>query len=157
MFMPFIHRTDSPDSIVNHQIRKSDQYSTKRILLERKTKLRIIALHRFNYRILNCRKFQRARKYIGNYNLTDTSRKTQTQEFIEMYTNLKAEGALDDERIFEVALEQFEQKKQSPHDREESVSLVDDFKRAAQSPPSPLPTTTKAPGPNISVTDFYKD
>lgn len=95
---------------------------------------------------MNCRKFHKARKYIGNYNITDISRKTQTQEFIEIYTNLKAEGALDDEKIFEVALEQFDNK---------TVSLVDDFKRAAQT--QPPPATPQAPGPNISVTDFYKE
>lgn len=40
----------------------------------------------------------------------DHSRKTQTQEFIEIYNSLKAEGALDEEKIMEVGKSMLEDK-----------------------------------------------
>lgn len=104
--------------------------------------------------ILHFRKFHQARKYIGNYNIVDTSRKTQTQEFIEMYNNLRAQGALDDEKIFEIALEQLADKRQPQEHREEPIRLVDDFQQAVQQQPA---APAKPTAPSVSVTDFYKE
>lgn len=42
----------------------------------------------------------------GIVNLKNHAFETQTQNFIKLYNNLKRQGALDDEKIFEVALDQ---------------------------------------------------
>lgn len=53
-------------------------------------------------------------------NLFDHSRKTQTQEFIDIYNNLKAEGALDEEKIMEVGKSMLEDKLKTR--REEAIA-----------------------------------
>lgn len=51
-----------------------------------------------------------AKSQAGIYRLSDTKYKTRTQRFIDNFNNLKNEGALDEEKIFETALEQLNQK-----------------------------------------------
>ncbi|XP_055323363.1 28S ribosomal protein S23, mitochondrial [Sitodiplosis mosellana] len=48
---------------------------------------------------------ERVKQY-DTINFADHKAETKTQKFISLYTNLKAQGALDDEKIFEIALEQ---------------------------------------------------
>lgn len=38
-------------------------------------------------------------------NLLETSQETSTQRFIDIYNNLKSQGALDEEQIFEASLD----------------------------------------------------
>lgn len=45
-------------------------------------------------------------KQYDTINFADHSAETKTQKFISLYNNLKSQGALDDEKIFEIALEQ---------------------------------------------------
>lgn len=45
-------------------------------------------------------------KQYDTINFADHSAETKTQKFISLYNNLKAQGALDEEKIFEIALEQ---------------------------------------------------
>lgn len=45
-------------------------------------------------------------KSYESINLSDTSYETKTKKFIKLYNNLISQGALDEEKIFEVAVEQ---------------------------------------------------
>lgn len=98
------------------------------------------------------RKFHQSKTYVGNYNLTDTLHQTRTQEFIEIYKKLKAEGPLDEGKILEVALEQFEAKRQEDHIRDEpmpAVSLLADFKKELEN--------KKEQPLGLRIADIYKD
>lgn len=101
------------------------------------------------------RKFHKARK-VAAYNFSDIRFKTQTQEFIDIYKNLKEQGPLDEEKIFETALDLLYKKQASnaTTEREEEfdeqpISLVADFKR----------TTAKTDNEikSFSVTNVMKD
>lgn len=52
------------------------------------------------------RKFHDRVKRYETINLSDNKYESKTKRFIDLYSNFKAQGALDDEKIFEVALEQ---------------------------------------------------
>lgn len=54
-------------------------------------------------------------------NFSDNRYESQTKKFISLYTNLKNQGALNDEKIFEVALEQLR-----PHGEQQSTEILDD-------------------------------
>lgn len=45
-------------------------------------------------------------KQYDTINFADHKAETKTQKFISLYNNLKSQGALDEEKIFEIALEQ---------------------------------------------------
>lgn len=55
-------------------------------------------------------------------NMNDQKKETRTKKFINLYTNLKQQGALDDEKVFEVALEQFR-----ATDKQRKERLVDEI------------------------------
>lgn len=55
--------------------------------------------------------------------LADTQHKTRTQKFIELYSKYQDQGALDDQKIFEVALQQLH----SEHKSEKSEKLEDEI------------------------------
>lgn len=63
-------------------------------------------------------------------NLLDHSRKTQTQEFIEIYNNLKNEGALDEDKIMEVGKSMLEDKLKTR--KEEAIARFEAQKAAAE-------------------------
>lgn len=89
------------------------------------------------------------------YNFADIRFKTQTQEFIDIYTKLKEQGPLDDEKIFETALDILYKKQASATvEREDEfdeqpISLVSEFKR----------TTAKTDNDKkgLSISDIMKD
>lgn len=96
------------------------------------------------------RRFQKAR-HVGNYSLADERRKTQTQEFIEIYRNLASQGPLDDEKIFEVALEQLQSKRKTETVRAEpTINLIGDFQKASAE-------TQKSQSAGLNLADIYKD
>lgn len=72
-------------------------------------------------------------------NLEDYSRKTNTQEFIEIYNKLKAEGALDEENIIEVGRSMLEDKLKAR--REEAIARNE--ARAAEANEAHASTTSK--------------
>lgn len=45
-------------------------------------------------------------RFYETINLSDQKYESKTKRFISLYNNLKSQGALDDEKVFEVALEQ---------------------------------------------------
>lgn len=51
---------------------------------------------------------------LGTVKLNDRRNQSATQTFIDQYKNYQAQGALDDEKIFEVALEQMPKSKVMP-------------------------------------------
>lgn len=53
-----------------------------------------------------CSKFHERVKQYDTINFADHKAETKTQKFISLYNNLKSQGAIDDEKIFEIALEQ---------------------------------------------------
>ncbi|CAD6997173.1 probable 28S ribosomal protein S23, mitochondrial [Ceratitis capitata] len=62
-------------------------------------------------------------------NLLDARRKTQSQNFIQIYENLKEQNPLDEEKIFDTAVEMLaEQTRKSPEAKDEStISLSSNF------------------------------
>lgn len=88
--------------------------------------------------IVPFRKFHKQTKHIDTVNLADTSRKSNAQQFIGIYNNLKGQGALDDEKIFETAQEMLKEEIQKrassgqPGEEEyrESPGLVSSFSEA---------------------------
>lgn len=69
----------------------------------------------------------------GAYNFADNKNKTQTQLFIEAYKHLKAQGALDEDTIIEVAQDMTKEKiKERFGSQKESIGLVDSFVEAQE-------------------------
>lgn len=67
-------------------------------------------------------------------NLFDRKRETQTQQFIKIYQGLKSQGALDEQKIFQTAVELLqEQRAQAKTDAQESL---EDFADSETSEPS---------------------
>lgn len=78
------------------------------------------------------RKYHKSIKNI-TVNLSDSQNKTQTQLFIEAYKQIASQGALDNEKIFEVAEDIVRDKmKERFESRKESVGLVKSFEAATE-------------------------
>lgn len=60
-------------------------------------------------------------------NLSDNAYESDTKKFIDLYNNLKAQGALDDEKIFEVALVQL-----NARGKQQVEELEDEIEEAPQ-------------------------
>lgn len=80
-------------------------------------------------------------KFYETINLSDQKYESKTQRFISLYNNLKSQGALDDEKVFEVALEQLnatdhpkqEMLEDEVNDEPVSFGLVSSFTEAQAS------------------------
>lgn len=71
------------------------------------------------------RKFHDRIKRYETINLSDNKYESKTKRFIDLYRNFQAQGALDDEKIFLVALEQLNAKSQPKS--EELMDEIDEF------------------------------
>lgn len=81
----------------------------------------------------------------GAYNLSDNQHKTQTQFFIEAYKHVKAQGALDEDKIVEVAQDIARDKlKERYESQKDSIGLVDSFVEAKE-------TKVSATAPSATV------
>ncbi|EDW03219.1 probable 28S ribosomal protein S23, mitochondrial [Drosophila grimshawi] len=103
--------------------------------------------------------------------LFDQKRATQSQQFIQIYEQLKSQGALDDQRIYETALdllaEQRQQLRAEPVEEnleEDQASgkstLLSDFREAGvqQQQLEKTPTRTKKePSAGINIDSLFKD
>lgn len=58
-------------------------------------------------------------------NLLDKKRETQAQQFIKIYENLKSQGALDDERIFETSVEVLQQQREQMRAQNQEAEAAD--------------------------------
>ncbi|XP_073823236.1 mitochondrial ribosomal protein S23 [Musca autumnalis] len=130
-------------------------------------------------------KFHKSQKQTEMVSLYDRQRKTQSQQFIQIYQGLKSQGALDEEKIFETSLDLLQEKRaqmkldaqQVNADVEESStqSLSEAFSEAkelkdsktASSSTSTTSTTTKSSTPTkddsknkiggINIENLFKD
>ena len=77
-------------------------------------------------------------KNVGAVNLSDSQHKTQTQLFIEAYKQIKSQGALDEEKIMEVAQDIVRDKmKERFESQKEPIGLVNSFNEAAKERKTP--------------------
>lgn len=86
-------------------------------------------------------------------NLLDHSRKTQTQEFIEIYNTLKSEGALDEEKIMEVGKSMLEDRLKARREdaiarNEAKTSEAEDIRA------EPAPKKTHQPIRQVEIADI---
>lgn len=87
-------------------------------------------------------------------NLQDHSRKTQTQEFIEIYNSLKAEGALDEEKIMEVGKSMLEDRLKA---RREDAIARSEAKASEEIKPETAPKIKPTPKIQLEVADILAD
>lgn len=80
----------------------------------------------YNDFVFSFRKFHDRVKRYETINLSDNKYESKTKRFIDLYSNFKAQGALDDEKMFEVALEQLGSK-QKFDDFEDEIEEPVDF------------------------------
>ncbi|XP_017014743.2 small ribosomal subunit protein mS23 [Drosophila takahashii] len=107
--------------------------------------------------------------------LFDNRRTTQSQQFVQIYQDLKAQGALDEQKIYETALDLLAEQRQKSRleasteeslpelDTESKSQLLSDFKEAvgsqqAKSSSSPAPPKAKKDaGVGINIDSLFKD
>ena len=70
-------------------------------------------------------KFHKTNKQQETVNLLDTKTKTTAQNFVEIYNDLKSQGALDEEQIFSTALNLLEPRTNKQHVEHTSPSQED--------------------------------
>ncbi len=71
-------------------------------------------------------------KNVGTVNLSDGQHKTQTQLFIEAYKQIKSQGALDEDKIIEVAQDIVREKMRERFEsQKEPIGLVNSFTEAS--------------------------
>ncbi|XP_030376927.1 probable 28S ribosomal protein S23, mitochondrial [Scaptodrosophila lebanonensis] len=117
-------------------------------------------------------KYHKERTHNETINLFDHKRSTQSQQFIQIYEDLKTQGALDDQRIYETALDLLaEQRQQSrpesasenfaPIDEVEVVepktTLLSDFQEAGGREKAASGTPKKDAGSGINIDSLFKD
>lgn len=79
------------------------------------------------------RKYHQLMKSVGTVNLADNQYKSQTQLFIEAYKQIKSQGALDEDKIIEVAQDIVRDKMRERFEsQKESIGLVDSFTEASK-------------------------
>ncbi|XP_017132680.1 probable 28S ribosomal protein S23, mitochondrial [Drosophila elegans] len=107
--------------------------------------------------------------------LFDHRRSTQSQQFVQIYQDLKAQGALDEQKIYETALDLLAEQRQQSRleatpeqslpelDAESKSQLLSDFKEAVGSQPT---TSSSSPAPpkakkdtsvGINIDSLFKD
>ncbi|XP_017068161.2 probable 28S ribosomal protein S23, mitochondrial [Drosophila eugracilis] len=107
--------------------------------------------------------------------LFDHKRSTQSQQFVQIYQDLKAQGALDEQKIYETALDLLAEQRQQSRleatteevmpelETETKSQLLSDFKEAVESKQSkssssPAPSKAKKDdGVGINIDSLFKD
>ncbi|XP_062140428.1 small ribosomal subunit protein mS23 [Drosophila sulfurigaster albostrigata] len=108
--------------------------------------------------------------------LTDHRRNTQSQQFVQLYENLRSQGALDEQRIYETTLDLLAEQRQQlrseeraddnlgtlPNDELETnkSSLLNDFQQAEEqqtTTPTSTPGKAKKEGVGINIDSLFKD
>lgn len=74
--------------------------------------------------VFTYRKFHKSATQLEAVNLVWREHDTQTQELIKIYQKLKAQGALDDEKVFDTALELFSEEQEHKKKRIRTVEEV---------------------------------
>ncbi|XP_053658165.1 28S ribosomal protein S23, mitochondrial [Anopheles marshallii] len=95
-------------------------------------------------------KFHKAGKATFAVNLLDTNNLTPTQQFIGIYQNLSTQGALDEQKVYEIAIDLLEdQMRQQRADKRPAETETSDRVK-----PSPLPEDS---GKTVQLQDIFKD
>lgn len=81
-------------------------------------------------------------KHVGSVNLSDVQHKSQTQLFIDAYKHIKSQGALDEEKIIEVAQDIVRDKMKERFDGLKDIGLVNSFTEASKERNSSPQATT---------------
>lgn len=97
-------------------------------------------------------------KQLGAINLADTKYSTQTQQFLSSYAHIRSQGALNEEAIFDAAVEVIKDKLSKEYDNQprDSPGLLDSFSEAKTSAAT---TAGTAPGTraNIDIKNIFND
>lgn len=95
-------------------------------------------------------KYHKNNKHVGSVDLSDRKYRTQTQQFIESFNRIKAQGALDDNQIYEAAVDIVKDKLSKDYDNhpKESIGLLSSFSEAKSS---------AEVAPNIDIKNIFKD
>ncbi|XP_005181592.2 small ribosomal subunit protein mS23 [Musca domestica] len=78
-------------------------------------------------------KFHKSQKQTEMVSLFDRQRKTQTQQFIQIYQGLKSQGALDEEKIFETSLDLLQEQRAQMKLDAQQISTTDSDEGSTQS------------------------
>lgn len=158
-------RTPGPseENILRRRCRASVSHSFERLCLSKS--------------LIYClfRKLHRQNKPQETISLLDNRRSSQSQQFVQIYQNLKIQGALDDQKIYETALDLLAEQRQQSRleatpeeaapelDTETKTQLLSDFKEASESQttksssqPTP-PKTKREAGVGINIDSLFKD
>jgi len=121
------------------------------------------------------RKLHKENKPQETISLFDHRRSTQSQQFVQIYQDLKGQGALDEQRIYETALDLLAEQRQQARlettpeeclpeqDSESKSQLLSDFKEAVvsqqitSSPAPPAPKGKKEANVGINIDSLFKD
>uniref|UniRef100_U5EFL6 Small ribosomal subunit protein mS23 n=1 Tax=Corethrella appendiculata TaxID=1370023 RepID=U5EFL6_9DIPT len=91
-------------------------------------------------------------------NLNDHKLQTQTQLFIDIYKNLKSQGALSEEKIFETAQELFEEKWKENRPQQQRDSFISDNQQYAKSNlVSEFTQAKSSVTSQVNIKDIFKD
>lgn len=95
-------------------------------------------------------KYHKNNTHVGSVDLSDRKQPTQTQQFIESFNRIKAQGALDDNHIYEAAAEVVKDKLSKDYDNQpkESVGLLSSYSEAK---------STAEGNRNIDIKNIFKD
>ncbi|CAG2058855.1 unnamed protein product [Timema podura] len=69
-------------------------------------------------------KLLKVKKNLGSINLLDQHTPTSTQKFLNIYNKLKADGQVDEDRLFDESLEIFNNENKFSQSREETFQLA---------------------------------
>lgn len=103
-------------------------------------------------------RYHRHCKHLGAANLSDTRYQTQTQQFLEQFNKIRAQGALDEDAIFEAAADMVRDKISQDWDNQprESLGLADSFAEA-KTVTKKDSTPAGAAQSNIDLKNIFKD
>lgn len=102
------------------------------------------------------RKYHKLMRNVGSVNLLDRDHKTQTQLFIDEYKQLKSQGALDEDKIIEVAQDIVRDKlRERFESQKETIGLVSSFTEATKVQPAPKPENPTAKTPTIDLKNIF--
>ncbi|XP_017855258.2 probable 28S ribosomal protein S23, mitochondrial [Drosophila busckii] len=117
-------------------------------------------------------KLHKHNKPTETISLFDHKRSTQSQQFVQIYENLRAQGALDEQRIYETALDLLAEQRQqakgteaveeSLEETEAKSTLLSDFQDAGEqqqitTTSTPASKKTKKDNAGINIDSLFKD
>lgn len=101
-------------------------------------------------------RYHKENRIIGTINLSDNIRPTQTQQFLETYNHIRAQGALDETSIYEAAADVIKDKLSRDYDNQpkEGLGLLSSFEEAKSAAAA---SATTDPSRSIDIKNIFKD